>query len=115
MNKEITFEQIKGFLDFALRNSQYTTEVNFNREVCIYNNNNKRYVIRRIFIGNHEDCRLAIIYQQFIGVGEYWTTIGSTDIKISDIENAEFSVLLANFRQRNLNLCIDNFNLKFFN
>lgn len=113
MNKEITFEQIKEFLDFVLRTSQYTAEINPNREVCIYNNSNKRYVISRTFIESHEDCHLAIIYQQLIP-GEYWTTIGSADIKISDIESAEFSVLLANLRQKNINLCIDNFNLKFF-
>lgn len=114
MNKEITFEQIKGFLDFALRNSQYTVEINSNREVCIYNNSNKRYVIGRTFIESREDCRLAIIYQQLIP-GEFWTTVGSTDVKVSDIESAEFSVWLANLRQRNIDLCINNFNLKFFN
>lgn len=114
MNKEITFEEVKGFLDFALRNSQYVAEINSNREVCIYDNSNKRYIIGRTFVESRENCRLAIIYQQLIP-GEYWTNIGSINIKISDIENAEFSIWLAKLRQRNINLCIDNFNLKFFN
>lgn len=114
MNKEITFEQVKDFIDFALRNHQYTIRLT-SYHVEIFNE--KQDASYQIYCFHKNDTPyLGLAYRTF-NDNFFGSTneVGSYSFKITELEEKEWEIYRIKCKERNNKICANNFNLKFFN
>lgn len=111
MEKEITFEQIKEFLEFALRNAHnITTDVYKESLIFVFNKDfTESYIIYK-----SDKNRLIIKKQLLMSNLLRNIEVGMFNIEVNDIQCKEFELLISKIKEANNIKCKQQFNLDFF-
>ena len=109
----ITFDKVKDFLEFALRNSRFPVRITPHHIEVFNDKHTAAYTI--FCYRNDESPYLGISYREFHE--SYFgrsNELGNYSFKITELEEKEFEILKIKLKERNKSICIDNFDLNFF-
>lgn len=110
MDNKITFEQIKEFLEFVLRNVENLSTKSHGNAVEVFNNKKMSYFLQS---EDNDETHIRVSLYDY-RTNEFGTCSGTCYVKVSDTEALEFNLLNSKIREAQNKVCVANFNIKFF-